>query len=75
MAALLVVAIGYAMSPHRALPCEKIHPFYLHRYFCVTTLAQRFIAYRLDDRGDACAVAGISRLRNHFTNPALNVGV
>jgi len=33
MAALLVVAIVRAMSPPRALPCEKIHPFYLPRYF------------------------------------------
>jgi hypothetical protein len=35
---LLVVAIVRAMSPPRALPCEKIHPFYLFRYFCVETL-------------------------------------
>src|SRR5450759_2749578 len=28
MAALLVVAIGHAMSPPRVLPCEKIHPFH-----------------------------------------------
>src|SRR5450759_5814333 len=28
MAALLVVAIGHAMSPPRALPCETIHPFH-----------------------------------------------
>ena len=28
MAALLVVAIGHAMSPPRALPCKKIHPFH-----------------------------------------------
>ena len=28
------------MSPPRALPCEKIHPFYLYRYFCVTTLVR-----------------------------------
>ena len=28
MAALLVVAIVPAMSPPRALPCEKIHPFH-----------------------------------------------
>jgi hypothetical protein len=33
MAALLVVAIEPAMSPPRALPREKIHPFYLSRYF------------------------------------------
>jgi hypothetical protein len=36
MAALLVVAIVRAMSPPRALPCGKIHPFhpfYLSRYF------------------------------------------
>ena len=26
------------MSPPRALPCKKIHPFYLYRYFRVTTL-------------------------------------
>ena len=38
MAALLVVAIGHAMTPPRALPCEKIHPFHSHRYFCVVTL-------------------------------------
>jgi hypothetical protein len=37
MAALLVVAIELAMSP-RALPCEKIHPFYLPRYFWFVTL-------------------------------------
>ena len=41
MASLLVVAIGHAMTPPRALPCEKIHPFHLHRYFCVVTLAYR----------------------------------
>ena len=28
MAALLVVAVGHAMAPPRALPCEKIHPFH-----------------------------------------------
>jgi hypothetical protein len=32
MAALLVVAIVRAMSPPRALPCEKIYPFYLELY-------------------------------------------
>ena len=32
------------MSPPRALPCEKIHPFYLHRYFCVTTLVSIALA-------------------------------
>jgi len=25
--------------PATPLPCEKIHPFYSHCYFCVTTLA------------------------------------
>ena len=38
MASLLIVAIGHAMTPPRALPCEKIHPFHLYRYFCVVTL-------------------------------------
>ena len=38
------------MSPPRVLPCEKIHPFYLYRYFCVTTLAEAA-------RGDAHAAA------------------
>jgi hypothetical protein len=41
MAALLVVAIEPAMPPPRALPCEKIHPFYLPRYFWFTTLAEQ----------------------------------
>gem|GEM_PF-3294632 len=35
MAALLVVAIVRAMSPSRALPCEKIHPFYLVPLFMI----------------------------------------
>ena len=30
--------LGHAMTPPRALSCEKIHPFHLHRYFCVETL-------------------------------------
>ena len=37
------------MSPPLALPCEKIHPFYLHRYFCVTTLVS-FVEKSLDPR-------------------------
>jgi hypothetical protein len=35
MAALLVVAIVKAMPPPRALPCEKIHPFYLVPLFLI----------------------------------------
>ena len=35
MAALLVVAIESTMSPPRALPCEKIHPFYLVPIFMI----------------------------------------
>ena len=35
---MLVVAIGHAMSPPRALPREKIHPFYLRRFSRDTTL-------------------------------------
>ena len=38
MAVWIKVAIAIAMSPPRALPYEKIHPFYLHRYFYVETL-------------------------------------
>ena len=62
MAALLVVAIGSAMSPPRALPYEKIHPFYLHRYFCVTTLAGRVRVFvrdsmQIPQRGEACSCA------------------
>jgi hypothetical protein len=35
MAALLVVAIDRTMSPPRALPCEKIHPFYFVPLFLI----------------------------------------
>jgi len=35
MAALLVVAIDRPMSPPRALPCEKIYPFYFVPLFLI----------------------------------------
>jgi len=35
MAALLVVAIEQAMSPPRALPHEKIHPFHFVSLFLI----------------------------------------
>ena len=34
-----------AMSPPHALPCEKIHPFYLYRYFHVETLVRNPVCF------------------------------
>jgi hypothetical protein len=50
MAALLVVAIVSAMAPPRALPCGKIHPFYLSLYFGSRPLD--FVAHAEAECGD-----------------------
>ena len=42
MAALLVVAIGHAMSPPRALSCEKIHPFHYVPLFLGRDTSRQF---------------------------------
>jgi hypothetical protein len=51
MAALLVIAVAVLCRLLAPCPAKKIHPFYLHRYFCVTTLVSRRRWVPLRDSG------------------------